>query len=447
MLPCFDEEDNVAAAVTAASRAAARVAASYEIVVVDDGSRDRTAAIAAALASTDRHVRLLRHPRNRGYGAAVRTGLAAARMPWLFLTDADLQFDLDELERFVAPARTADLVAGWRIARSDPLTRRANAAAWNWLVHRVAGVEIRDVDCAFKLIRRDLLSELRLTSDGATISAELVAKALAAGARIEQLGVHHRPRTAGRQSGARPRVIARALRELATLRRALDEPIRPALPRVGSRSPTRLTPRCERLLGRCDGREADAAADSDAEIRQDAELAAGDRDHRRTNAAELCVKPLRRAVLSSARIAFSSASTCCSKWLSTGVRPAIWNSSRASVSKIAASRSIVSSDGGPYSPVSNRERWPPLIGIAAATSFCVILRSRRSERIRSPNARARSAWDLGRLDGIRSLLQDTGTMSLMHYTKHGRLRVPASMMTSRRTSGRTMSNPQKGATS
>ncbi len=118
MLPCFDEEDNVAAAVAAAGRAAARVAASYEIVVVDDGSRDRTAAIAAALASTDRHVRLLRHPRNRGYGAAVRSGLAAARMPWLFLTDADLQFDLDELERFVAPARTADLVAGWRIARS-----------------------------------------------------------------------------------------------------------------------------------------------------------------------------------------------------------------------------------------------------------------------------------------------------------------------------------------
>ncbi len=219
VLPCLDEEANVAAAVRAATRAAEHVARAHEVVVVDDGSSDATAAIAAAEAARDGRVRLLRHYRNRGYGAAVRTGLAAARMPWVFLTDADLQFDLDELDAFVLPAADADLVIGWRIARRDPLARRVNAAAWNWLVQRAFGLGVRDVDCAFKLMRRDVVTQLELTSDGATVSTELLVKALAGGARIHQLGIHHLPRVAGRQSGARPRVVARAIRELTALHR------------------------------------------------------------------------------------------------------------------------------------------------------------------------------------------------------------------------------------
>lgn len=221
VLPCLDEEANVAAAVGAATRAAQHVARAHEIVVVDDGSSDATAAIAAAQAARDERVRVLCHDHNRGYGAAVRTGIGAARMPWVFLTDADLQFDLDELDAFVAPAAAADLVVGWRIERHDPLARRVNAAAWNWLVRRAFGLGVRDVDCAFKLMRRDVLARLDLTSDGATISTELLVKALANGARIQQLGVNHLPRVAGEQSGARPRVVARAFRELTALRRTL----------------------------------------------------------------------------------------------------------------------------------------------------------------------------------------------------------------------------------
>lgn len=222
VLPCLDEADNVRASVRAATAAAERVARAHEVLVVDDGSSDRTAAIAAELGVRDTRVRLLRHDCNRGYGAALRTGFRAARMPWVFLTDADLQFDLGELEAFAASAQECELVIGWRIARSDPFARRANAAAWNWLVERMFGLGVRDVDCAFKLMRRDLLAGLDLTSEGATISTELLVKAQAAGARIEQLGVHHRPRCAGEQSGARPRVVARALRELAALRRQLE---------------------------------------------------------------------------------------------------------------------------------------------------------------------------------------------------------------------------------
>jgi glycosyltransferase involved in cell wall biosynthesis len=166
-------------------------------------------------------VRVVVHTRNRGYGDAVRTGITAARMPWVFLTDADLQFDLSELEDLLPLAVRADLVVGWRILRRDPLNRRLNAAAWNWLVRRMFRLPVRDVDCAFKLVRRELLEQFTLEATGAMISTELVVKCLAAGGRLEELGVHHRPRVAGEQSGANPRVVARAFFELARLRRSL----------------------------------------------------------------------------------------------------------------------------------------------------------------------------------------------------------------------------------
>jgi len=221
VLPCFDEEANIADAVRDARRAARRCADDYEIIVVDDGSNDDTAAVAASLVEADPHVRLLIHARNGGYGEALRTGIGAARMPWILITDADLQFELRELERFLPSAGRADLVLGWRILRRDPVHRRINAAAWNWLVRRTFHLPVRDIDCAFKLVRRELLQGVGFASTGAMISTELVAKCLAAGARLEEIGVHHRPRVAGQQSGANPRVVLRAIRELGTLRRSL----------------------------------------------------------------------------------------------------------------------------------------------------------------------------------------------------------------------------------
>jgi glycosyltransferase involved in cell wall biosynthesis len=217
VLPCFNEAENVADAIRAATAAAEANAADFEVIVVDDGSSDATAQIAARLAENDRRVRVVVHPSNRGYGGAVRTGLRAAQMPWVLLTDADLQFDLGELSAFVALAGEADLIAGWRIARQDPVHRRLNAAAWNWLMHRSFEVPVRDVDCAFKLVRRELLEQVPLTSRGAMISTELVVRAVTAGARVREVGVHHRPRVAGEQSGASPRVVLQAFRELTRL--------------------------------------------------------------------------------------------------------------------------------------------------------------------------------------------------------------------------------------
>jgi glycosyltransferase involved in cell wall biosynthesis len=222
VLPCHDEEGNVEKAIRDAGVAARDAAHDHEIVVVDDGSSDATRRLAAACADDDPHVRLVVHGANRGYGAALRCGIAAATSEWILLTDADLQFDLGELQGFVEPARDLDLLVGFRLVRMDPLPRRMNAYAWNLLVDRVFDLGVRDVDCAFKLIRRDLAQSLHLTADGAMISTELVARAALSGARIAEFGVHHRPRLAGRQSGAEPAVVISAFRELRRIRHELD---------------------------------------------------------------------------------------------------------------------------------------------------------------------------------------------------------------------------------
>jgi glycosyltransferase involved in cell wall biosynthesis len=219
VLPCLDEEDNVTEAVREATTAAELVADAHEILVVDDGSRDRTRTRAEALAAADSRVRVLAHDGNLGYGAAMRTGLDAARMPWVLLADADLQFDLTQLRDFLALAPDNDLLMGYRIVRMDALHRRVNAAAWNALVRHTFAVPVRDVDCGFKLLRRSTLHGLRLTADGAMFSPELVAALAARGARITQLAVHHRPRTSGHASGASPRVVLRAFVELRAIRR------------------------------------------------------------------------------------------------------------------------------------------------------------------------------------------------------------------------------------
>jgi glycosyltransferase involved in cell wall biosynthesis len=221
VLPCQDEAANIEAMVEDAWAAARRVAREFEVVVVDDGSTDDTLAIAHGLAERSRAVQVVVHAVNRGYGAAVRSGFEAARMPWVFLTDADRQFDLRQLDDFVPFTASRDVIVGHRVHRADPLVRRAAARAWNVLVGTLFSLPVRDVDCAFKLIRRDLLDSFELGADGAMISTELIVRLIRAGARIEERDVLHMRRTAGRQSGLSPRVVARAFRELAATRRAL----------------------------------------------------------------------------------------------------------------------------------------------------------------------------------------------------------------------------------
>jgi glycosyltransferase involved in cell wall biosynthesis len=222
VLPACNEEPNISEAVDRATRAAERLCDDHEIIVVDDGSRDRTAAVVHALAAADPRVRLVQHERNRGYGEALRTGFRSARLDLVFFTDADNQFDLDELELFLPWIDRVDVVAGYRIARRDPLMRKCSAFVWNRLVRALFYVPVRDIDCAFKLFRRDLFDRLDLESIGAMVNTELMVKAGRSGAGVVEIGVHHFPRVAGTPSGTNPRVVARALFELATMYRRLQ---------------------------------------------------------------------------------------------------------------------------------------------------------------------------------------------------------------------------------
>ncbi|MDI3298726.1 MAG: glycosyltransferase family 2 protein [Bacillota bacterium] len=217
VLPAYDEEANIGDTLEEVSRFLEGLALEHEILVVDDGSHDRTAAVVAALAEAHPAVRLLRHPRNLGYGAALRTGFAAARGRWIFFMDSDGQFDVRDLARFLAQRENADVLVGYRARRRDGPLRLLNAAAWNLLVRLLLGVRVRDVDCAFKLYRADVLRRLTLTSSGATINAEMLAQVRRLRCRLVELPVHHYPRTAGRATGNDPRVVLRAFRELARL--------------------------------------------------------------------------------------------------------------------------------------------------------------------------------------------------------------------------------------
>jgi glycosyltransferase involved in cell wall biosynthesis len=167
-------------------------------------------------------VRAVHHERNLGYGAALRSGFAAARCEWVFFTDADGQFDPKELAELLPHAASHDAVLGWRRNREDNGLRKVNTWLWAVVVRAVVGLRVRDPDCAFKLLRRARVEALGpLTTGGAVTSTELLVKLQRTGVTWVEVPVTHRPRLAGRASGASPRVIARALVELVRLRRSL----------------------------------------------------------------------------------------------------------------------------------------------------------------------------------------------------------------------------------
>lgn len=221
ILPAHDEAENLEWVVRAALLALPRAFRDCEVVVVDDGSRDATPAIADALAAEDPRVRVVRHPHNRGYGAALRSGFAAARGDRILFMDADRQFDIREVARLAPFADEYDIVAGYRRRRRDPLARVALGATFNTLVRVLFGVRVRDIDCGFKLFRADLLRGLDLAASGALINTEILALARRRGATLVEVGVSHYPRPAGAQSGGSPRVVARALGETLHLWRRL----------------------------------------------------------------------------------------------------------------------------------------------------------------------------------------------------------------------------------
>lgn len=217
-LPCYNEEGNIRRVVEEVLAFLPSIADDFEIIIVDDGSRDRTGQIADELAAGDPRIRAVHHASNRGYGGALQSGFRAAAKPWVFQTDGDGQFCIADLARLLPLSRQYDIVAGYRQRRQDNRLRRLNAWLWGKLVQRLLGFRCRDVDGSFKLYRREIFDHVELRSMGAMISAEVLARAVRAGYTLAEAPVRHRPRIAGRQTGANLRVILRAFKELWKLR-------------------------------------------------------------------------------------------------------------------------------------------------------------------------------------------------------------------------------------
>jgi len=222
--PVFDEADNIGELLDQSLRLAPKLSSDFEIIVVDDGSRDGSARIIEERRRTEPRIRVVRHAANRGYGAALHAGLREARGEFVFFSDADLQFDLEELSTLLAHAREFDIVAGYRLHRRDPWPRRIIGWSWSALVRTLFDLRVRDIDCAFKVFRRHVIDAIPIESIGAFINTEILVRADKAHFRIHQVPVTHRRRRHGRQSGANPSVMLRALVELAMLYGELRRP-------------------------------------------------------------------------------------------------------------------------------------------------------------------------------------------------------------------------------
>lgn len=220
--PAFNEEGNIVTTIIDARNAARSVAEDYEIIVVNDGSTDRTVEVVLELQRLDSKIKLISHKTNLGYGAAIKTGLKACTLDWIFFTDSDGQFHYDELSKFVKASGNADLVIGYRRKRMDPFHRIFVAQVllkiWNFVLF---GLTLKDVDCAYKLFKKEIRDRVRLDTESAITVTELLVKSKALGYKIVQLPVNHYSRKFGEQTGGNWRVILKAAKESFSLRKKI----------------------------------------------------------------------------------------------------------------------------------------------------------------------------------------------------------------------------------
>ena len=225
--PAYNEEKNIGPVVERAIQVLNNLSLQKaEILIINDGSTDKTAAAAAALEKKyPGLVRLINHPENQGYGAALRTGFYNARYEWVVFTDADGQFDFSEITAFLKKQSEtgADAVVGYYRERKVPWSRKLNTFLWDSLMKMIFGINIRDIDCAFKLIRREVFNKIdNLESErGAFISTELLAKISKKGFKIVETGITHQPRLAGHGTGADLKVIVKSFLDLFRLWRKM----------------------------------------------------------------------------------------------------------------------------------------------------------------------------------------------------------------------------------
>jgi glycosyltransferase involved in cell wall biosynthesis len=219
VMPAHNESENLRWLLPHINEVLPRIAQRFNVVIVDDGSTDGTSEVATSIArELGMELKVVRHEHKSGYGAAVGDGLRVTDLEYTAFTDSDGQLDVADLEKLVPLLKDADLVGGWRLTREDPAFRSVISGTFNRLVLWTFHIPIKDVNCALKIIRTDMLRSLDLQSRSALINAEMYWKVGLHGGRYAQVGVPHHPRTMGRRSGGRLIPILRAMKELVQIR-------------------------------------------------------------------------------------------------------------------------------------------------------------------------------------------------------------------------------------
>jgi glycosyltransferase involved in cell wall biosynthesis len=217
-LPAFNEEKNIIIVLEQILKLAPKISSEFEVIVVNDGSLDQTARYVGEIIKKNKRVRLVNHKKNLGYGAALKTGFYNSKMDYITYMDSDGQFDFSEINKLIPLLESAEVVVGYRIKRADKKVRILIGHLWTFLMGVLLGVKLKDIDCGFKIVKKEVIDKiLHLESNGATISAELLAKAKKKGYRIKEVGLVHKARKFGTATGGNPTHILRAFYDLALI--------------------------------------------------------------------------------------------------------------------------------------------------------------------------------------------------------------------------------------
>jgi glycosyltransferase involved in cell wall biosynthesis len=217
-MPAFNEEDSIASTVEGVVKVLKTMNLDWEVLVVDDGSKDKTAEVVKGLEKKFPGVKLVSHPKNKGYGHALKTGFASAKYPWVAFVDSDGQFDFAEIKKLAAKTGEADVILGYRLNRADPFQRRIFTWGWKMLAMILLGLNVRDYSCGFKLIKKKVIEDISpIESEEKVTQIEMLIKAKKRGYKFAEVGVHHYARTAGVPTGANLSVVLTSFNDMLKL--------------------------------------------------------------------------------------------------------------------------------------------------------------------------------------------------------------------------------------
>ena len=211
--PVFNEEENLEKLLTESLEIIPKIAQKYEIIFVNDGSRDKSKVILEKLRKNNNNIRLINHSKNLGYGESLKTGIKKSKYEWIFWTDADLQFKLKELRKFIKFTDKKEAIIGFRKERAEGLKREINANLFKFYIDLLFRLHVKDIDCAFKLVKAEKLKKLELNSGSAFTSAEILYRLKKDGIKFKEIAVNHYPRQFGKATGSNPKVILKACYE------------------------------------------------------------------------------------------------------------------------------------------------------------------------------------------------------------------------------------------